>query len=336
MPMPWSVTDERDDVAVAADRDPDLPAVRAELDGVMDEVDHDLAETSLVAAHGGQIRLCLGDERDAAALGEETEALGGRGGELREVHVVPEVELGAALHPREVQHLVDHLRDVARLHLDQRDSLAHPGGHGGHLGLAGEGLGEQRDRGQRRPELVAQVVDELRADLLEPAKLRDILENHDEVGRSQPMRAHDEGAWLRGPGTVLHGGGAADGHGVERGLHANVQERLHDAPARQAPRDAEQGVGTLVGGGDPVIGADLKDADRQQVQGGIPGLFGIGARGGGCGHRRRGRRRGRHDAVQLIGPAADHQERGPQRDGQADDGDPGQPFHAAEDRTAEG
>ena len=337
--MPWSVTVSSMSSPARRTATRTSPAVRAELDGVVDEVDHDLAEASLVAAHGGNARLGLGHERHAAALREQAEAFGRGDGEARQVHVIPEAQLGAALHPGEVQHLVDHLGDVARLHLDQRDALAHPGRDVGDLGLAGEGLGKQRDGGQRRAQLVPQVVDELRADLLETAQLGDVLEDQDEVVRGQAMGADDERARLRGAGAVLHGRGAADGHRVERRLDAHVQERLHDAPARQAPGDAEQGVGPLVRGGDPVIVADVQDADRQQVERGIRGrAAGSGAAvvatAPGRSHRRQ--RRSLHDPVQLVGPAADHEQRGPQRDGQADGGDPEQGFHAAEDRTAGG
>ena len=186
---------------------------------------------------------------------------------LGDIHVVPEAEPRAALDPGEVQHLVDHLDDVARLDLDERDALAHPGRDGGDLRLPGEGLREQRDGGQRRAQLVAQVVDELGADLLEPAQLRDVLQDHDEVGRGDPVRAHDERARLaRSRCGAPRVAAAADGHGVERRLDADVKERLHDAPARQASGDAEQGMGPLVRGGDPVIVADVQHADRQQVE----------------------------------------------------------------------
>ena len=216
MPMPWSVTLSSIVVTCAPDRHPDLPAVRAELDGVVDEVDDHLAEAGLVAANGRNARLGLGHERHSTPLREQAEAFGGGDREAREVHVIPETQLGAALHPGEVQHLVDHLGDVARLHLDQGDALAHPGRDVGDLGLPGEGLGEQGDGRQRRAQLVPQVVDELRADLLETAQLGDVVQDQDEVGRGQSMRAHHERARLRGPGAVLHGRGAADGHRVER------------------------------------------------------------------------------------------------------------------------
>ena len=93
--------------------------------------------------------------------------------------------VAAALDPRQVEQLADHLDEVAGLDLDLVDPVAHPrrDGVAGRLGLAGQRLGQQAHRRQRRPQLVRQVVDELGPDLLEPAQLGDVLEDEPQAAR---------------------------------------------------------------------------------------------------------------------------------------------------------
>ena len=126
------------------------------------------------------------DERDGVAVGEQAEPLDRALREAAEVDVVAQHELAAALDAREIQQLADHLDEVAGLDLDLDDPLPHPGRHVGALRVAGERLGEEADGAERRAELVAEVVDELRADLLEAAQLGDVLE-HDEAARRRPV-----------------------------------------------------------------------------------------------------------------------------------------------------
>ena len=340
---------EGDGVALAPDRDPDLAAVGAELHRVVHEVHDDLAEPGLVAVDGRKPRFHLRPQRHAVALGEQPEALRGCHREAAQVHVVVGSQLRTALDAGEVQHLADHLGQVPGLHLDPGDPLAHARGHVRGLSLAREGLGEERDRRQGRPQLVAKVVDELGADLLEPSELRDVLEDHDEVVRREPAGADQQEERLWRPRAVLGGGGTPEWNGVERGLEAGVEERLHHAPAGEGGRRAEENLGPLVGGPDPVAGADPQHADGQQVLGDRPrgGLL-VGSRIADRGRRRLssrfgGRGGGVHggrplggQAVQLVGAAAHRVQRGGERERQPDDRDPQQRLHGPEDRTRSG
>ena len=97
--------------------------------------------------------------------------------------------VAAALDPGQVEQLADHLDEVAGLDLDLADPVAHLRRDrvAGRVGLAGQRLGQQADRGQRRSQLVRQVVDELGPDLLEPTQLGDVLEDQpDAAGRRPP------------------------------------------------------------------------------------------------------------------------------------------------------
>ena len=128
--------------------------------------------------------------------------------------------------------------------------------------------GEQRDRRQRRPELVAQVVDELGADLLEPAQLRDVLEDHEQV-------VGPGAAWARS--TRRAAVGAA---------HAVLDRRPTRRPARRRapPRAARRGTSPSRSGrragpvavpsstwaagvrrAYPAVAADVQHADRDEV-----------------------------------------------------------------------
>ena len=60
------------------------------------------------------------------------------------------------------------------------------------LGVAGQRLGEQADRRERRPQLVRQVVDELGPDLLEAAQLRHVLEDDPDAADRRAPGADDE------------------------------------------------------------------------------------------------------------------------------------------------
>ena len=131
----------------AAHRDPDLAAVGAELDRVVDEVDEDLAEARLVAADRRQARLRRRRRSvTAVALGEQPQALDGALGEPAEVDVVRERELAAALDPGEVEQLADHLDEVARSRpRSWRSAPASAPARRSRLRLARERLREQAD-----------------------------------------------------------------------------------------------------------------------------------------------------------------------------------------------
>ncbi len=92
------------------------------------------------------------------------------------------------------------------------------------LGVSGGRLGQQADRGQRRPELVREIVDELGADPLQPAQLGDVLENE--------PHARD---W-RTPGANGHGG---TGAGANRQL-ADGRPALHRRPGDALDPDVDE------------------------------------------------------------------------------------------------
>ena len=214
--MPWSRTEAATHVALAPDADHDLAALRAELHGVVDEVDEHLAEAVLVAPDERDARRHLDGDRDALALREQPQALRRGLREPAEVDVLVHAELRAALDPGEVEELVDHLDEVARLHLHLRDPLLHPLRDVGALGVACEGLGEQAHRRQRRPQLVAQVVDELRPDLLESAELGHVLEDDVDRAAGVAPRPHEDCPRLAVAGAELGRGRAAVGETGEQ------------------------------------------------------------------------------------------------------------------------
>ena len=271
------VDDRGDDLAAGGPhRDPHLAAVGAELDRVVDEVDEDLAEARLVGADRREPGRDVDHQRDRVALGEQPQPLDGALREPAEIDVVRQRQLAAALDPGEVEELADHLDEVPGLDLDLRDPLAHPRRHVARGGLARQRLGEQAHRRQRRPELVAQVVDELGPDLLEAAQLRGVLED-DEDGRwIGAMRAHHEDPRLAVADPELAAGRAADRDAVDQLLRLRVEERLHDRAADEVPGlRAQQRVGALVGALDPAVGVEVQDPDREECLEGADGAVGL-------------------------------------------------------------
>ena len=167
---------DHDRLAGLAHQDRDVAAIRAELDRVVDEVDEHLAETFGVAADRADRRRDVDLQGHALAVGEQAQPLGRLDGGAREVDVLERAEAAAALDPREVEQLADHLDEVAGLDLDLGDPVAHLGRQGvaDLVGLAGQRLGEQAHGRQRGAQLVGEVVDELGPDALEPAEFRDV------------------------------------------------------------------------------------------------------------------------------------------------------------------
>ena len=103
------------------------------------------------------------------------------------------------------------------------------------LGLALEGLGQQADGRQGRPELVRQVVDELGPDALQTSQLGDVVQHEPHVPTRQPAGADGEDRAIgtrradlarRRPGLDGVPGQALDGR---------VEEGLHDRPADEPP-----------------------------------------------------------------------------------------------------
>ncbi len=90
---------------------------------------------------------------------------------------------------------------------------------------------------QRRPQLVADVVDELGPDLLEPAQLGDVLEQDDDRRRPVAARARRRASGLAVADPVApRGRGAAPGTPRTSGLDPGVEERLHHAPPGEPAR----------------------------------------------------------------------------------------------------
>ena len=280
-----------------ADEDPDLAPVGAELHRVVDEVDDDLAQARLVAADLGDPGLHRHGQRHALALGEQPQAFHGAFRQAADVHAVRHVELAPALDAGEVQELVDHLDQVAGLDLDLGDAVAHPGRDVVRLGLARQRLGEEADRGQRRPELVAQVVDERGADALEAAELGHVLQDHQQTATVEARGAQGDDTLVRLGQRELGHRRPAGGDACEEGLDPGVQEGLHDGPADEsAGADPEELVGTGVRAHDATV-HESKDAHGKQVvgraarQGGRAGCPGGGLEGGPGGWPRRRRPR---------------------------------------------
>src|SRR6478752_7264407 len=177
--------------------DHDLAAVRAELHGVVEEVDDDLPEAILVAADARQVLGDLNMEDDALPFGEQSQPLGRIG------------------------------RDPADVDLDLVDPVAHPGWDRitRRVRLPGERLGQQADGRQWRPQLVRQVVDELGADLLEAAQLRDVLDDKPQTTRRDAPRAEDEPRAVHAGDQDLLGRRADRKCGPGEGLGVDCDER---------------------------------------------------------------------------------------------------------------
>ena len=185
------IRDRGDDpIGVASNGDRDVTPVRAELDGVVDQVHEHLAEALAVPADRRDVIAGIDDEVDALPLGEQSKSLCRMCREPAEVDVVHEDEPATAFDTAQFEQLIDHLDEVAGLDLDLADPVAHPRRDRltGGCGVAAERLGEKAHGRQRRPQLVRQVVDELGTDLLEATKLGYVLEDDPDAA----IRAPDE------------------------------------------------------------------------------------------------------------------------------------------------
>ena len=74
------------------DADGDIPAIRTELDGVVEQVDEDLAEALLVRPDRRQVVADIDDELHALALSEQAEPLRRRRGETADIDDVAQGE----------------------------------------------------------------------------------------------------------------------------------------------------------------------------------------------------------------------------------------------------
>jgi hypothetical protein len=152
------IGDRRDHLPVAmldvhADVTEPPLVVGPELEGVVDEVDDDLSDPGFVATHARQPLGDIGREVDLLAIGEQPQSLYGLDDHPTEVHVVQQDKRAATLDSSEVEELVDHLHEMARLDLDLRDAVAHLRRQAftGRFRFAGQRLREEADRRQGRP-----------------------------------------------------------------------------------------------------------------------------------------------------------------------------------------
>ena len=253
-------------------RDPDahrhVTAIRAELHGVVEEVDEDLGEPRLVAADRRQLAGDVDPQRDALPVGEESQALGRFGRDLAHVDEVDRPDRPAALDPRQVQQLADHLDQVAGLDLDLADPIAHLGRNGaaGGLGLAGQRLGQQADRRERRPQLMGQVVDELRPDLLEATQLGDVLQDQPRAAGRRSLRPNEQPAAVGLGSADLSGRRTLVDRAADDRLDLGVEEGLdHGPPDQRALRPLEERVRRAVRPDDAESAIDRDHALGQRL-----------------------------------------------------------------------
>ena len=173
-----------------------------------------------------------------------------------------------ALDPRQVEQLVDHLDEVARLDVDLADPVAHLGGtRRRRAPPRGQGLGQQAHRRERRPQLVRQVVDELRPDPLEPAQLGDVIEHEPEAATMGSAGADSEGRPVGIDATDLAAGRAVRERRLCHRLHRRIEERLHDRSTHERPRrPAQERVGGRVCRDDTKAAIHAHDPGAQRPQ----------------------------------------------------------------------
>ena len=128
------------------------------------------------------------------------------------------------------------------------------------LGLALEGLGQQADGRQRRPELVRQVVDELGPDALQTSQLGDVVQHEPHVPTRQPAGADGEDRAIGTRRADLAGRRPGLDGVPGQALDRRIEEGLHDRPADEAPGLVRQHrVGPPVGVPDMQAGVDPDD-----------------------------------------------------------------------------
>ena len=109
---------------------------------------------------------------------------------------------------------------------------------------------------------------------------------------------------------------------TEEALDPRVEERLDHRSAQQpAGRDAEEGMGPVVGPGHPAVRVEHEQADGQEVE---QRVVRRDARGGLVAVSQ-----GRPERVDLVGAAAHHDQRGQEREREPGDRDRDEGVHAA-------
>ena len=262
------IDDRGDDLVTAPSHlDPDLAAVGAELDRVVDEVDEHLAEARLVAAHGRQAGRDVDDQRDArcgrrtggGARSSSPPATRGRRRPRARAGRRPRSARGRAARstiwtrwPVSTSIFVIRSRirpgtsvvSASRARVSASRLTLLSGVRSSWLRLS---MNSDRICWRRRSSVASSSTTS------RPAG----------VG---PMDADDEDARLAVPDLDLAGRRAADRHPVDQALGAGVEERLHHGPADEPARlDVEEGVRALVRVVDPAVRVEVEDADGQQL-----------------------------------------------------------------------
>ena len=173
---------------------------------------HGRDELAAVAHDRDRGRGLLQHDLDAALVRRGPHPLDGVGHDEVDQHRLARRGL-LGLDARQVEQVVDDAAHPEGLVVDAAGEAL------GHLrvGLGHERLGQQAERAHRRLQLVADVGDEVAADLLEPAALRDVLDQRDDAER--PAAVVDlAGAHLeRAPGRAVE---------VERALRGTLVPRV--------------------------------------------------------------------------------------------------------------
>ena len=205
---------------------------------------------------------------------------------------------------RELDELVDQLGQPRAL-------VLHPAGEPadglGVVGRVGDGLGEQRQRADRRLELVADVRDEVAAHGVEPARLGDVLagDEHELRGRAaRPGRRRCARRRRRGRGRAR-----SPGRGGRRAAARRGPRRRASSTTTASPRTRPSRCAIGLARTHAVVAVDDDGGAAQRVE----DVGGAGAEAGGV------RRRGAAVARPGVGGAARRAtRRRPRADGDAE------------------
>ena len=198
----------------------DLGVVVGVGDGVLEQGVHGRDELAPVAQDGDRGRGLVEDDLEAALVGRGAHPLNGIGHDEVDQHRLARRGL-LGLDAREVEQVVDDPAHPEGLVVDAAgQALRHVG-----VGLGDQRLGQEAQRAHGGLELVAHVGHEVAPDLLEPAALRDVLNEGDDPERPPPV-VDLAGAYLqRAPGRAVEVEGAL-GRTLVPGVLQDVGHRL--------------------------------------------------------------------------------------------------------------
>ena len=230
---------------------------------------------------GADRRRGLHAKGHALPLGEQAQPFGRFGRGASEVDILERPQAAAAFDPGEIEQFADHLDQVAGLHFDLADPVAHLGRQGVArlVRFTSQGLGEQADRGQGRTQLVGQVVDELGPDALQSSKLRDIgQEQRRPAARGATPAERDDGPIGTGASGLTDAVTAGDRVGRDD-LGRGVEEDLDQAaPDEIALTATDHRMGGRIGAKDAQVGAHVQEALVHGVREGVTRLASLGRR----------------------------------------------------------